>query len=854
MQVYIVSHTHWDREWCKTFEEYRVKLVKMMDKLISILEGNPKFKFFTLDGQTIILEDYLQIRPEKEEKIKKFIEEGKILIGPFYVLPDEFLVSGEALIRNLLIGDKISKKFGKKMKVGYIPDPFGHISQLPQILKGFNIDNAVLWRGISKNESSEYLWKSPDGSEVLLIHLQSPLFSGYSNGWYLSYDFEKELLETHLNFLKNIATTQNILLMNGRDHAEPSEKLIENIEYLNKEYKDYNFIHSNLEKYVEEVRKENPKLPILEGELRNPSYKTDYLLPGVLSSRNYLKIANFEICHEVERILEPLFVVSYLNLNKYDSSFLEYLWKLILQNHAHDSICGCSIDEVHEEMEKRFLAIKKLISELEENISLDLFKAGENIILFNPSCWNRKEVVKIPIMLKDDAGKGVKIYDEEGKELEYQLLYIKDFNRFVMDERNIRNMEKGKEYLISLEVDLPALSFRKIKVERCKDRYLFISSEKISKSFGVLENEYLKVSIQNNGSIVIEDKENKKVYKNLHVFEDGGDIGDEYNYCPPRKDRIYTTLGNNAKISLIYNGKFLAEYLVEIDFEVPKDSEEEERDKELIKIPIKSYISLRKGEKFVRVRTEIENRAKNHRLRVLFESGAKNSQKSFAYTPFDIVERKIEPIDPKGRIEYPYNYHPFQNFVGVFDEERGLAISAKGLYEYEIKDDEEKTIALTLIRAIGWLSRELPSRYTIAGPIIETPSAQCLRNITIEYAIIPFRSYEELLKNSLNFIDNVKVFYGENIPQINSLFEVDRPIFLSSIKKSERDEGIIVRFCNLNNREEEINMKLKFDVKKVEEVSLLEEKIKDVSLNNDKELKLKIPKKKILSLKIFPNL
>jgi alpha-mannosidase len=174
------------------------------------------------------------------------------------------------------------------------------------------------------------------------------------------------------------------------------------------------------------------------------------------------------------------------------------------------------------------------------------------------------------------------------------------------------------------------------------------------------------------------------------------------------------------------------------------------------RFPFKSYISLRKGEKFVRIRSEIENRAKN-------------SQKSFAYIPFDIVERKIESIDPKGRMEYPYNYYPFQNFMGVFDEERGLAISAKGLYEYEIKDDEEKTIALTLIRAIGWLSKELPSRYTIAGPIIETPSAQCLRKLYFEYAIIPFKgSYENILRNSLDFIEDIKVFYGGKYPK--SLF------------------------------------------------------------------------------------
>lgn len=851
MKVHIVSHTHWDREWCQTFQEYRVKLVKMMDKLLFILNNYSEYKYFTLDGQTIVLEDYLEIRPEKEEEIKKFVKEGKIFIGPWYLMPDEFLISGESIIRNLLIGDKISSHFGRKMNVGYMPDPFGHISQLSQILRGFNIDNAVLWRGISKNENSEYIWKAPDGSKVLLIHLQSPIYSGYSNGWYLSYENWEEPLNIHLDFLKKIAKTNNLLLMNGRDHAEPEEKVIENIIKLNKKYGELEFIHSNLEEYIKAVEEEKPSLETIEGELRNPPFGTDYLLSGVLSARVYIKQENFRICHEVERILEPISVLNYLNSSYYDSKFLEYLWREILKNHPHDSVCGCSIDEVHKEMEGRFLAINGLIKELERVVVNSLLGRGENIFIFNPSCWNKESIIIIPIDVKEDMGRGIKVFDEENKELEYQLISIEDYNKFYMDEKNMRNMEKGKRYNIALELQLPSLGFRMLKIERCNTRYLFIFPDNISKRFGELENEYLKVFIQSNGSLVIEDKETKEIYKNINIFEDGGDTGDEYNYCPPLKDEIFSTLGCNAKISLISNGKYLAEYLVGIDFEVPKDSTEEGRSDEFTTIPIKSFISLRKEEKFVRVKTQLENKAKNHRLRVLFESGAQNAVKSFAYTPFDIVERKIEPINPKGRSEYPFNICPFQNFMGITDEKRGLIISAKGLYEYEVKNDREKTIALTLLRAIGWLSKELYTRYNIAGPIIETPSAQCFMPLSFEYAVIPFNgNYNDSFKYAMDFIEEAKFFVGNKLPNINSLFEIDKPILLSAIKKAEKDEGIILRLANLKNEDEKINIKTKFNFQKVEEVNLKEEKLREIEHNNE-TIEIMLPKKKIITLKFL---
>ena len=146
--IHVVSHTHWDREWYLTFQQFRFRLVEMMDQLLALLDADPNYRTFMLDGQAIVLEDYLEIRPEREEEIRRYVQEGRLLIGPWYILPDEFLVSPEAMVRNLLVGERVCRRFGPSMRIGYLPDPFGHIGQMGQILRGFGMDVACLWRGV----------------------------------------------------------------------------------------------------------------------------------------------------------------------------------------------------------------------------------------------------------------------------------------------------------------------------------------------------------------------------------------------------------------------------------------------------------------------------------------------------------------------------------------------------------------------------------------------------------------------------------------------------------------------------------------------------------------------------------
>ena len=216
LNIIIVPHTHWDREWYQTFQQFRVRLVHAVDKLLDILDGDPQFSHFMLDGQTIVLDDYLEVRPEQEERLKRYTRSGRIQVGPWYLQPDEFLVSGESLVRNLQFGLQRASEFGGHMRVGYVPDTFGHIAQLPQILRGFGIDNAVFWRGVgAEAHKSEFYWAAPDGTQVLVIHLADAL--GYSNARDMPLNTQEFVARVELLTASLLpkATTNTLLFMNG---------------------------------------------------------------------------------------------------------------------------------------------------------------------------------------------------------------------------------------------------------------------------------------------------------------------------------------------------------------------------------------------------------------------------------------------------------------------------------------------------------------------------------------------------------------------------------------------------------------------------------------------------------------
>ncbi len=349
----IVPHTHWDREWYRTHEAFRVRLVSLVDLVLDILEQDPSFRHFTLDGQTIVLDDYLAVRPGARPRIEKLVAEGRLVVGPWHVLPDEWLVSGEALIRNLRFGLERAGAVGGAMRVGYVPDQFGHVGQLPQIFSRFGFSGAALWRGVGADVTqSGFWWEAPDGTRLFTLYLAT----GYGNAASLPVDPESlsKRLERAKRDLSPFVRGSTFCLMNGSDHLPPQPGLPAAIgEAVLRLAEPVTWEIGTLPLALDRVRAEQAAAaPVHRGELRSGLRAP--LLPGCASSRLAQKQREFENDYRLTRVVEPLAAWAGRLGTTVDRELLDFTWSVALENHPHDSICGCSVDDVHAQMETRF--------------------------------------------------------------------------------------------------------------------------------------------------------------------------------------------------------------------------------------------------------------------------------------------------------------------------------------------------------------------------------------------------------------------------------------------------------------------------------------------------------------------
>ncbi len=866
-RLYLIPTTHWDREWYFTFQRFRQRLVKMMDELLEIMEKNLEFKYFVLDGQVIPLYDYLEIKPENEKRIRRLVKERRLLIGPFFILPDEFLISGESHIRNLLIGYLKGERFGEVMKFGYIPDPFGHISQMPQVLRGFGIEGAYFMRGRSYDKPMEFYWEAPDGSRVLCVN------QNYCCASHLPEEekaFRRRVRDILEGFLPRMKTPL-LVLNNGCDHLFPQEKMPEMIKKFNKKEKSLKIFFSNFEEFFkdlkEKVEENGIKLPIEKGEMRENLNHAEFLLYGILSTRIYLKQENFKCERELEKYAEPLSTFLYSFGEKYPENFLEKSWEWLIKNHPHDSISGCSVDEVHEQMLTRFSwsqeiaesVRRKAFNAIAKRINTQFLKEREKAIIFyNPTQWEVKESVITEIDIPEMERIGFRT--PKGKEIPWLLLDKEEKTLFEEREEDIGiRSKKGKRYKVALKMDkIPPFGYNTLVITS-KDNKLFPIQGKADPY--CMENEYLKIKFNRNGSFDLISKETGVEFHKLHIFEDSGDAGDEYNWSPPQKDSVYTTEKLPAKIEVVQENPIIKVRKVVWRFSLPVSLRKNRkgRSKRLKKCVLTSTIMLRSGSKRVEVETEIFNKVKDHRLRVSFQSGEKVNF-SFAEGQFDVVRRGVSVHVGKDYVELPPTTHPQQNFVYIEGGKKRLTIINEGLPEYEVTPNGK--IYLTLLRGVGWLSREdLLSRAGNAGPSLETPGAQMLGKWNFKYAIFgedkasslsPYTSYHASHLSNFPPISTYTGKHNGEMPSNFSFFRIISPdsLIFSCLKKKEKEEGIVLRAFNPLDRNVESRVEFSFPIKKAYIANLKEEIIKPLQIK-DGVLSLKVLPKKIITLLLY---
>ena len=844
--MHVVAHTHWDREWYQPAAVFGLRLMRLVDDLLELLPSRPDFPTFLLDGQAIVLDDYLGARPEQEGRIRRLFTEGRLEAGPWYVLADELLVSGESLARNLMAGSRaVARLGGVPMAVGYSPDAFGHPAAFPAILHGFDLDVAVLWRGFGGEPGQEgdlYRWRAPDGSEVLMVHLPPP---GYENGKNLPRGRQAlaEWWERLRTQLEPRARSPHWLVLAGADHHTAQHDLPEAIAELNAAVPGVQFTISTLEGYARAVarwvRDTGADLPLVAGELRG-GHRHAWALQGTHGSRLYLKQENAACQRLLERYAEPLAALAAARGGGGRRAELEVAWRSLLENHPHDSICGTSADPVHREMMTRFARChaegEEIVGHaLEDAVGHDRAAArvaGRKawrpaLLVFNPTPAPRDAVVEAEVALfmsdvtvgqqrvraASPVHPGPFRLTAGGHDVRFQVLGSRDGHDLVESPTHYPLSSAVEWRRVAIEVrDLPPLGVAALEViegtpgraggpasgavdgETHGRADARLGGSDVVVEANLLRSEHVQVRVEEEGTLELTDLASGEVYRGLGELWDNGDVGDSYTYSAPRPDRLVRK-PDEVAVRVIHSGPLRGELEIMRRYGA-------------IALEAAMRVTLDAGAAQLGLGIEGENRRTDHRLRIAFPLGTRPGRE-VADGHFGPVSRTQGPGPrlPAG-FEQPAPTAPMQRYVSAAGGSRGITVLADGLPEYELKADG--TLLVTLLRAFGQMSREdMPERPGHAGWPTPTPDAQCLGPFRARLAVLPHA--ERHLDDVVEIERAAEAFHAPPLAAMRrSLLAVPQPfrgpeligagLVLSSMKPTERGRSVVLRCYNATER------------------------------------------------------
>ncbi len=864
----VVSETHWDREWYQPFQEFRYHLVQTFETLVDILRERSDYRCFVFDGQAVVLEDALEVAPELRGPLADLGRKGRIRFGPWYVLPDEFLVSGESLVRNLHFGCEVARAFGSPLWVGYVPDAFGHPAQLPQILARFGIRHAVMWRGMGEQADdlgSQFWWEGLDGSVVLTAWLPQgygnfsklgyPFVWGDTTGYPPSLEEADKRLRERLEVLRRYDRAGVHLLMNGVDHVPPQRELPDLLEGLRQRHPELKIVHGSFEDFFEILESRTDVLPLLkmyQGEFN--SGKHSVILQGVYSSRVYLKQANFELETLLERYVEPLVALACATggWRQWDR-FVEYAWKELLKNHPHDDICGCSVDQVHRNNEHVYEQVREVAGQVLKDTlrhvgwHVDLRRQNATpFLIFNPAEFPRHEWSEVELWFdgQDERHREFRLITAEGQEVPF----VRTGDRVV---QGVDFQTAFRKHVVSGFVRLPEVP----PVGWCT---VYAESGVTEQDVGKVsvdaearrvESRDLVMQFHADGTFDLTDKRSGETFRGLHVFEDTEDVGDSYDYSPAENSLTLTTEGESATLRF-EDHTVCADVWVERKWALPEsfDREDGRRSAETVEIPIRTRVRIWADSPRVDVRTEVNNRARDHRLRVHFPTDV-DTVFADVDEHFCILRRPIALPNEKDPAQPPVRTRHFQRFVSLGRRGRGLAVATRGLHEVEVL--ERNVLALTLFRSFGWLSRpDLLTRPGHAGPMLPTPEGQCLRKLVFDYALLPHAGdvrRDDVRNQLLAFLLPPKVERANWIPSVGvDLPPEERPlqsepriervallpdraslvtvqgegVALSAVKRAWNSDDLVVRVYSVSPVAQEVTVRTLWPLSRVFEVNL----------------------------------
>ncbi|MEU6720007.1 glycoside hydrolase family 38 C-terminal domain-containing protein [Nonomuraea sp. NPDC046802] len=813
-EIVVVPHTHWDREWYEPFQRFRLRLVALLDEVLETMEREPGYHF-TLDGQLACVDDYLEVRPENRGRVAALVESGRLAVGPWQILLDEFLCSGENIVRNLELGMSRAEQLGGAMPVGYLPDMFGHTAQMPQILHKAGLRHACVYRGVPSSVTTDaFAWVAPDGTALRTQYLP---VGGYGNGAHLFAEggdlgsraeaFVQTMREWH-------GPEGPLLAMYGTDHSAPVRGLPEMVAAIGARM-------DTLSGYIGQYSGEVEGLPRVVGELR--SHARANILPGVISVRAHLKQAMGRAERMVERYAEPL---ATLWGAQWPGRFLDMAWWRLVDASGHDSVTGCGVDETALQVAARIAEAEHLGQAVRDMVTARLAETvpSDAVLVVNPTPAPRRAVVVVDVAgtspLADAHGEPLPtqpleyaptlLLDQEmdpetalsmvhGTELfgrhitgwsiddgvltfrvARESTSVFDVEELRADARDIHHVRILAETrrLVATMVEVPPLGHTTVRprprqesssprtpgghVAACWLRS-DVAPLPVRGDLEVLDNGLIRVLIAGDGTLTLIGEDGTKITGAGRIVE-GGDVGDTYNYAPPASDWIVSE-PESVKTELIYLGPLVAVVEIRRTYrwpaegvvvhdtpEVPPGS----RSLRTERTVVTTRVELRAGERYVRLKIDFDNRCTDHRVRLHIPM-AEPATKSYAEGQFAVVTRGRNPEGGCGEIPLPT--YPASSWVAAGH----VAALLEHVTEYELVDGD---LALTLLRSVGYLSRNCNRlRPEPAGPQLPTPAAQARGHHSVSLALMPYgTSWREVVPEAETYRHDLLLVPGRAHP------------------------------------------------------------------------------------------
>lgn len=835
LSVFVVAHTHWDREWYHSASRFRQRLIQLVDELLAASPDEPPF---LLDGQAILLEDYLAIRPEEREALTEALLSGRIEAGPWYVLADELIPGGESLIRNLLAGRRVLRNLGGATApaVLYSPDAFGHPASLPLLAAGFGMPLAVLWRGLGGPEwpsGDTFRWVAADGSSVTVHHLPP---SGYEFGSNLPSDPEsvrerwKEIERT----LVPRARLGTLLLLNGADHHAPQRDLKEAVRLLGEAAAPHQLQRTGLRSAAQALveRAAAAEIPEISGELRS-SFSYAWSLQGTFAVRAPLKQRAVRLEREMVRDVEPWLALARRSPGVPPASLEHTAWQTLLRCHPHDTLCGCSIDAVGRAMAARLESSEDQARGLRtDGIGALLGHDPDESIGRRPR-WRPSVVVRnraarvrngiaelelltfvrdVPVGPDSAFAQPAEMPDDpvliDGGRIRYQVLEESrrndrleprrryPDNDLVRAQRVVAWLPDVRGYgtvTYPLAAGAGAAPEGDVRTGASQDGSTW------------LENELLRVTHESTGELTLSARDGSLELRDFIELEDAGDAGDTYT---PSLIEPVIRAASAHRSRVIHGGPLRGEIEAEFLLSIPEHSSRDGRAATSASMAVRVAVVIDAGARFLRVRMACDNLARDHRLRLVFRTGVRDGDlyADAAFGP--IARRPAAPPPYDDARERALPTAPMHRYVTCCDDKSSMTIFANGATEYEVLDDGR--VAITLFRGVGELSRaDLPERPGHAGWPSPTPDAQCLGPIVSELACLPSGPRTEQVIHEIEQAADDALFplTGETI---RALLAPPAPtdgvelrgtgLAFGACKRSEDGEWMVLRCVNLLER------------------------------------------------------